>query len=210
MVGTKRVADGYNLLADISGLTVANFDWSKIFDVFDFDNGKIIDWVGADKFNIFISRTIVEDNANFGSISDDVLVSGDIAIATDDKASTGSLGNLTSKERTGGASVGDDWNYAFRDGIGNFGNWPFGKGSGVIAGRITTMEDWSSRTVVGIIKSGAWQGDSYKTSKGGKTIFASFGFSFLFVFWFCRLLVFFIINRIILVGGFYFVFRFSF
>jgi len=73
-----------------------------------FNNGKIIDWVGADKFNIFISRAIVEDDANFGSISNDVLVGGDIAIATDDKAGTGSLGNLTSKERAGGASVGDD------------------------------------------------------------------------------------------------------
>ena len=155
MVGAKRIADSYNLLADVSGFAVSNFDWSKIFDVFDFNNGKIIDWVGADKFNIFISRTIVENDANFSSISDDVLIGGDIAIATDDKAGTGSLGDLTSKERTGGASVGDDRNYTFRDGIGNFRNWTFGKGSGVIAGRITTMKNWSSWAVVGIIKRGA-------------------------------------------------------
>ena len=122
MVGAKRIADSYNLLADVSGFAVSNFDWSKIFDVFDFNNGKIIDWVGADKFNIFISRTIVENDANFSSISDDVLIGGDITIATDDKAGTGSLGDLTSKERTGGASVGDDRNYTFRDGIGNFRN----------------------------------------------------------------------------------------
>ena len=108
MVGAKRIADSYNLLADISGFAVTNFDWSKIFDVFDFNNGKIIDWVGADKFDIFVSRSIIEDNANFGSVSDDVLVSGDIAVATKNKTGTSSLGNLTSEERTSGASIGDD------------------------------------------------------------------------------------------------------
>ena len=108
LIGAKCVADSYNLLADVSGFAVTNFDWREIFNVFDFNNGKIIDWVGADKFDIFISRAIVEDDANFSSISDDVFISGDIAIATDDKAGTGSLGNLTSKERAGGASVGDD------------------------------------------------------------------------------------------------------
>ena len=122
MIGTKRIADSYNLLADVSGFAVTDFDWSKIFDVFDLDNSKVIDWVGTDKFDIFISRTIVEDDANFGSISDDVLIGGDITIATDDKAGTGSLGNLTSKEGTGGASIGDDGNDALRDGIGNFRN----------------------------------------------------------------------------------------
>ena len=108
MVGTKRIADGYHLLADVSGFAVTNFDWSKIFYVFDFNNGKIIDWVGADKFDIFVSRAIIEDDANFSSISDDVLVSGDITIATENKTGTSSLGDLACKERTGGASIGDD------------------------------------------------------------------------------------------------------
>ena len=108
MVGAKRVADSYNLLADVSGFSVTNFDWSEIFDVFDFNNRKVIDWVGADKFDIFISRAIVEDDANFGSISNDVLVSGDITIATENKTGTSSLRDLTSKERTGGASIGDN------------------------------------------------------------------------------------------------------
>ena len=122
LVGAKRVANSYNLLTDVSGLAVTNFDWSKIFDVFDFNNGKIIDWVGADKFDIFISRTIVEDDANFGSISNDVLVGGDITIATDDKTGTSSLRDLTGKERTGGTSVRNDGNDALRDRIGNFRN----------------------------------------------------------------------------------------
>ena len=108
MVGAKRVANSYNLLTDVSGLAVTNFDWSKIFDVFDFNNGKIIDWVGADKFDIFISRAIVEDDANFSSISEDVFIGGNITIAAENKTGTSSLGDLTGEERTGGASIGDD------------------------------------------------------------------------------------------------------
>ncbi len=114
----EGVADGDNLLAGGNGLGIAESNGGKVISVLDFEEGNVIQGVGADEFDFFVNCAVVENDLNGVCAIDDVFIGEDVAIGSDDHTGAGGAGREALAEEAGGRGLGDDGD----DTRGNFGS----------------------------------------------------------------------------------------